>query len=317
MDITFFGSSHFGEPALRALIANGYKVSCVVTQPDKRKGRSMSLGHTIIKETAKKFNLEIFQPVSINSPDSISRLRNLKPDLFVVLAYGQILSEELLNIPKIIPINIHGSLLPAYRGAAPINWAIIKGEKLTGNTLIKITRQMDAGPVILQKKREILDSDTAASLEGKLALDAAELLLEGLKLIEARKYNLIPQDDKKASFAPKLKRKDGLIDWNKPAGDIFNLIRGTLDWPSAFTYYKGKILKICKAAFISSDSRKHSALPGQILKICKEAIIVATLKGDLIIEELQIEGKRKMKAHEFVLGHKIIAGEIFGKNSCN
>ncbi len=312
MNIVFLGSSHYAEPSLRALIANGYKISCVVTQADKRKGRGLFLGHTVIKEAATQAHLKIFQPRNINSAESIKTLKDLSPDLFIILAYGQILSEDILNIPRIMPINIHGSLLPLFRGAAPINWAIIKGEKLTGNTLIKITRKMDSGPIILQKEREILDRDTTASLEEKLSHDAAELLLEGLKLIETKKYTLVPQDDRKASFAPKLKKEDGLIDWNRTALEIYNLIRGCFNWPGAFTYYKDKLLKIYNAAPISSDMRKHSVLPGEIIKVCKEGLIVATIKGDLIIEELQIEGKRRMKTQEFILGHRVCIGDRLG-----
>jgi len=313
MNIVFFGSSHFAEPSLRALIAGGYKISCVVTQPDKKKGRGLVLGHTVIKETASRARLKILQPSNINSVDSIKALKDLSPDLLVVLAYGQILSEDILNIPRIIPINVHGSLLPAFRGAAPINWAIIKGEKLTGNTLMKITRKMDAGPSILQKGREILDTDTAASLEEKLSQDAAELLLEGLKLIEDKKYNLNPQDDNKASFAPKLKKEDGLINWDNTASEINNLIKGCYNWPGAFTYYKAKLLKIYKASPVSSDIRKHNVSPGQIIEVCKEAIVVATAGGLLRVEELQLEGKRIMKTEEFILGHRVCIGEVLRK----
>jgi methionyl-tRNA formyltransferase len=313
MNIVFLGSSHFAQPSLKALIANGYKISCVVTQPDKKKGRGLLLRHTVIKETAEQAHLKIFQPSEINSAESIETLKDLSPDLLVVLAYGQILSEDILNIPRIMPINVHGSLLPAFRGAAPINWAIIKGEKLTGNTLMKITRKMDAGPVILQKSREILDTDTAVSLEEKLSQDAAELLLEGLKLIEAKKYNLNPQDDSKASFAPKLKKEDGLINWDNTASEINNLIKGCYNWPGAFTYYKAKLLKIYKASPVSSDIRKHSVSPGQIIEVCKEAIVVATGGGLLRVEELQLEGKRIMKTEEFIRGHRVCIGEVLRK----
>jgi methionyl-tRNA formyltransferase len=316
MNIVFMGSSHFGEPALRALIANGYKVSCVVTQTDKKKGRNMSLAKTPIKEAAQGLNLEIYQPVNINSPESIKKLKSLNLDLFVVLSYGQILSEEILNIPRIRAINVHASLLPAFRGAAPINWAIIKGEKITGNTLMKIVRTMDSGPIILQTKHEILDTDTAVSLEEKLKLDAADLLIEGIRLIETNDYNLLAQNQEKASFAPKLMKKDGLIDWKNSVIQIYNLIRGCLNWPVAFTYYKGKMLKILKAIPSQSESLKAGVVPGEVIKVGKEGISVAAADGMLTIQELQIEGKKSMPAQEFILGHKIINGEKFGNNSC-
>jgi methionyl-tRNA formyltransferase len=312
MNIVFFGSSHFAQPSLTALITNGYEISGIVTQPDKKKGRGLVVGSTLIKETAIGADLKIFQPANINSAESIKTLKDLVPDLFVVLAYGQILSKDVLNIPRIMSINIHASLLPLFRGAAPINWAIIKDEKLTGNTLMKIIPRMDAGPSILQKKREILDTDTAVSLEEKLSQDAAGLLLEGLKLIETKKYKLIPQDDKKATFAPKLKKENGLINWNKSAREIYNLIRGCFNWPGAFTYYKGKLLKIYKAKVVGLSGYRVIGAPGEITQVSKEgSIVVAAGKGSLAIEELQIEGKKRMAAREFILGYRIVVGNKF------
>jgi len=236
----------------------------------------------------------------------------LRPDLFVVIAYGQILSSGILNIPKIFSVNVHASLLPKYRGAAPINWALIKGEKTTGITAIKMAKEMDAGPIILQKEIEVSNDDTAITLEGKLSGMAAQLVLAVLSSLEENDYNLMPQDEDNIGFAPKLKKEDGRIDWNKPAWDIYNLIRGCISWPGAFTYYKGKLLKIYKAR-VSSQVRKFaSSNPGEILEASKEGIVVSTGKGNIIIEELQIEGKRRMKAEEFISGHKISAGDRLG-----
>ena len=312
MNIVFFGSSPFAVPSLKALKTSGHKISCVVTQADRKKGRGLSLGGTAIKMVAEESNLKIYQPERINTSQAISLLEDLRPDLFVVIAYGQILSSGILNIPKIFSVNVHASLLPKYRGAAPINWALIKGEKTTGITAIKMAKEMDAGPIILQKEIEISNDDTAITLEGKLSRMAAQLVLAVLSSLEENDYNLMPQDEDNIGFAPKLKKEDGRIDWNKPAWDIYNLIRGCISWPGAFTYYKGKLLKIYKAR-VSSQVRKFaSSNPGEILEASKEGIVVSTGKGNIIIEELQIEGKRRMKAEEFISGHKISAGDRLG-----
>ena len=270
------------------------------------------MGGTAIKMVAEESNLKIYQPERINTSQAISLLEDLRPDLFVVIAYGQILSSGILNIPKIFSVNVHASLLPKYRGAAPINWALIKGEKTTGITAIKMAKEMDAGPIILQKEIEVSNDDTAITLEGKLSGMAAQLVLAVLSSLEENDYNLMPQDEDNIGFAPKLKKEDGRIDWNKPAWDIYNLIRGCISWPGAFTYYKGKLLKIYKAR-VSSQVRKFaSSNPGEILEASKEGIVVSTGKGNIIIEELQIEGKRRMKAEEFISGHKISAGDRLG-----
>jgi len=276
------------------------------------------LGGTAIKMVAEESNLKIYQPERINTSQAISLLEDLRPDLFVVIAYGQILSSAILSIPKVFSINLHASLLPKYRGAAPINWAIIKGEKITGITIIKMAKKMDAGPIIVQKEIEISNDDTAVTLEDKLSGMTAQLLLAVLSSIEDKNYNLLPQDEDNISFAPKLKKEDGGIDWNKSAQDIYNLIRGCVSWPGAFTYYNGKLLKIYKAR-VSSQVRKFaSSNPGEILEASKEGIVVFTGKGNIIIEELQTEGKRRMRVEELIAGHKILPGEILGqKNSCS
>ncbi len=313
MNIVFFGSAHFGEPSLKALLANGHKISCVVTQPDKQKGRGLALGETVIKSTAKSLGLRIYQPDQINSNETVKFLKNLQADLFVVIAYGQILPQDVLDIPKIFSINIHASLLPKYRGAAPINWAIIKGDKTTGITVIKMTQEMDAGPIILQKAADIHDEDTAVTLENRLSDIAAALLLNAVESLQKKNYNLIPQNEEKVSFAFKLKKEDGLIRWENPAQEIYNLIRGCLYWPGAFTYYKGKILKIFKVKAFPLEDQPTNLLPGEIIDVSRDGISVATGKNNLIIEELQIEGKRKMPAEEFISGHKISSGEKLGK----
>lgn len=316
MNIVFFGSSGFAVPSLRVLSTSAHKVSCVVTQPDRQKGRGLELGGTVIKTIALECGLKVYQPYNVNVSETIEFLKGLGPDLFVVVAYGQILSQKLLDIPKTFAINIHASLLPKYRGAAPINWAIIKGENTTGITIIKMTKGMDAGPIILQKSIDIAASDTAITLEERLSKLAAQSLLSSLAAIERNNYSLMPQDERDATFRPKLKKDDGRIDWSKSAQEIYDLIRGCLGWPGAFTYYGTRLLKIYRAKVTRLPclpDRQGSRAPGTIIKVSKAGIVVATGVDDLLIEELQIEGKRRMKAEKFITGQTIFSGEILDK----
>jgi methionyl-tRNA formyltransferase len=310
MRIIFFGSAHFALPSLKGLVDSGQEICCIVTQPDRKKGRGMSFAKTAIKEFAEERGIGLYQPEKINTPESAEFLKKFKPDLFVVIAYGQILSRQLLEIPAIMPLNAHGSLLPLYRGAAPINWAIINGETQTGITIIKMTEKMDAGPMIAIKSEKIKPEDDFISLENRLSLLAAPLLTQTLKAIAAHDYRSTPQDEKKATFAPKLKKENGLIDWDKRAEEVYNLIRGLSGWPGAFTYYDGKMLKILKAGLSRSQSLQIAKSPGEIIAVSKEGIVVATKEGELIIKGLQIEGKREMTAVEFTAGHKIAAGDV-------
>jgi len=306
MKIIFFGSSHFGLPALKGLLKAGYEISCVVTQPDKKQGRGMQVHCTLIKDFALKNKLEFHQPVDINSGSSRDWLKKFSPDLFVVVAYGQILSPMVLAIPKIMALNIHGSLLPAYRGAAPINWAIIKGEKITGVSIIKMNQRMDAGPVILKKQITIEAEDNALTLEDKLSGLGAQALLEAIESIKKNLAVAAAQEEGKATLAPKLKKPDGRINWQDKALDIHNLIRGCLGWPDAFTRYKGKLLKIFKSEIVDKDFRQ----PGEIVEISRKGIIVSCGKQALLITQLQPEGKRRMSSAEFIAGHKIKPGDI-------
>jgi methionyl-tRNA formyltransferase len=309
MKIAFFGSSYFAVPALEALIKNKHKVFCVVTQSDKKKGRYLRLGYTDIKAKALEANLKVFQPENVNTPKSVEYLKKLNVDIFVIVSYGQILSQEVLDIPKVFPLNIHASLLPKYRGAAPINWAVINGEKVTGVTIMQVTKKMDSGPIILQQKIDILNTDDSCSLEFKLRDLGADLLLKALSLIKGKNYKLIEQDEREVVFAPKLKKSDGLINWEMPAQEIANLIRGVQPWPGASTCYNGKLLKIYKAKPLDCKlPQVDSCSFGGIVLVGKEGITVKTGKGFLLIEELQLEGKKRLTAGEFLLGHEIKMG---------
>ncbi|MCX5701764.1 MAG: methionyl-tRNA formyltransferase [Candidatus Omnitrophica bacterium] len=313
MRIVFFGSDIFALPSLKALLTTKHEICCVVTQPDRESGRGLHLSFTVIKSHAQASGLKIYQPQNVNTAEAIKLLKDLSPDLFIVIAYGQILSEELLGVPKIFSINVHASLLPLYRGAAPINWAIINGDKITGVSVMKMAKQMDAGPVILQKSVDIACEDTAIDLEEKLSDIGAQLLSDALKSIQNGDYKLIPQDEKKVSFAPKLKKKNGLIDWGRQAQNIYDLIRGSLSWPEAFTYHKGKLIKIYKARIGPEDILCPGCRRGEIINVSPEGLTVVTGNHNLTIEELQIEGKRIMKVKEFIIGHKFCVGEILGE----
>ena len=312
MNIIFFGSSPFAVPALKALAQTRHRISCVVTQPDRKKGRGLHFEATAVKIAARGFGLMVYQPAKTNTDEAVAFFESFNPDLFIVISYGQILSRGILNIPKIFCLNVHASILPKYRGAAPINWAIINGEKNTGISIIKMIEKMDAGEIIMQKSIDTSVDETIITLQDKLSIMAAELLIGILDSIENNNYQLTPQDGSGVSFAPKLKKGDGLIRWDKPAYQIYNLIRGVVIWPGAFTYYKGKLVKIYKAGVTKSPSHQVTSLPGQIIDVSKEGIAVAAGKDSLIIQELQIEGKRIMRAEEFIAGHRICPGDRLG-----
>jgi len=312
MKIVFFGSSHFAVPALEALIKSKHEITCVVTQPDKQKGRHMALSATEIKKIAEKEGLRTFQPENIKSKESEKFLRNMQADIFVIVSYGQILSQEILDIPKLMPLNIHASLLPRYRGAAPINWAIINGDDKTGVTIMHVTAKMDCGPVLLQREIKIEGDDTFISLEEKLSILGAQLLIQSLELIEKKEYRLTEQDEEKAVYAPKMKKETGLIDWTWQAKDIYNQVRGVLPWPGAFTYYRKKLLKIFNVELQKMFANRVFK-PGEVIRADKEGIVVACGKGFLKINELLPESGKKMSAQSFIIGHKLAPGEVLGK----
>jgi methionyl-tRNA formyltransferase len=312
MKIIFFGSAHFAVAALKALIKAEHELLCVVTQPDRKKGRHLHVAETDVKSIAVAAKLKIFQPEDIKSKESIDFLKSLDADLFVIVAYGQILSQEVLDIPKIMPVNIHASLLPRYRGAAPINWAIINADKKTGVSIMYVSRKMDAGPVILQKEISIEEADTALSLEAKLSDLGAGLLMDALKIIDGRGYRLLEQDEDKVILAPKLKKDDGLVDWGSPAIDIHNQVRGVLPWPGAFTSYRGKILKVFQTDVLTVFPN-HKPVPGEVVRADKDGVVVACGRGFLRLKELQLEAGKRISGQNFIIGHKLKVGEVLGK----
>ena len=308
MKIIYFGTADFAIPALEALLLRGHQILAVVTAADKRKGRGQQIGASPVKLFAQQKGLTVFQPQSLKDAKFIRVLKNKPVDLFIVASFGKILTKEILSLPEIYAINLHASLLPKYRGAAPVNWAIIRGEKESGITVFKMNELMDQGEIILQKKTNISFSDTAVSLNEKLSKIGAEAVLEVVDAIEHNSVIFSKQDEKERSLAPKLKKKDGLIDWSCSALEIHNRIRGLQPWPGAFTYFDNKLLKIWQSQVISEG--KKCAKPAEIVELDKKrGILVQTGSGQLLISILQLEGKKKMSSVEFILGHNIQVGK--------
>jgi len=313
MKIVFFGTSDFAIPALKALLGSTHKVLAVVTQPDRKRGRSLKLSPPPTKVHALSENIPVYQPAEASGSESVEYLKKLGADIFVVISFGQILKKEVLSVPKLYAVNVHGSLLPKYRGAAPTNWAIINGEKTTGVTVIRMNERMDEGDIILKKEAAIEDDGTNITLSEKLSSVGAKALLEALDLIDKGKdLKFTPQDGSLATYAPKLKKEDGLIDWNEPAAKIHNRVRGLLPWPGAYTHYERKILKILKTEVLSDPVREKGVKPGEVLDVAKgKGILVRAGSGLIAIQHLQLEGKKILDADSFVRGHRIAKGYRF------
>jgi len=309
MKIIFFGSGKFAVKILETLHGGGFKVWLVVTQPDRKKGRHLRVGRTPVKEYALNNKLEIFQPEDINSPEAIDELKHKEADIFLVVSYGRILSENILKLPKLLPVNIHASLLPKYRGAAPINRALMKGEKITGITFIKMNELMDEGDIIFQKSLRIEPSDDAVSLDDKLSTLASESLAEVIGLIGKKGFEPKKQDSNEATYAPLMKKTDGLILWKDTSKQIIGNFRGCYGWPGSYTYYKNKILKV-----LSMEEAEYSqdAAPGQILEAKDNRLVVACGKGCIAIHEVLPESHKKMEVKSFLAGHDVKISEKLG-----
>ncbi|MEK7688705.1 MAG: methionyl-tRNA formyltransferase [Deltaproteobacteria bacterium] len=305
--IVFMGTPEFAVPSLKALIGLGEDVAAIITQPDKPKGRGKKLTTPPVREAALKYNIPVFQPEKIKDEPFITAIRNFFPDVIAVVAYGKILPKAILDIPPKGCINVHASILPKYRGAAPINWAIINGEKETGITTMLLDEGMDTGDMLLTEKVEIRNDDTASSLHDRLKYIGADLLIKTIKGIKSETIRPIPQDDSQATYAPMLKKEDGRIDWTMKTEEIKNLIRGLNPWPGAYTRWDGKQIKIFKAEVEAGVKEE----PGTVINISTEGIFVATGKGILLIKELQPENKNRMTASEFIKGYRIVKGQIF------
>ncbi len=311
MKVIYMGTPDFAVASLEAIIKAGHEVCLVVTQPDKQKGRGKEMQMPPVKECALKHGIPLFQPDKIKEKEAVEYLRRFPADIFVVAAFGQILPEEVLAMPRFGCINIHASLLPAYRGAAPIQWAVINGEKESGITIQQMAKGLDTGDILCQKKVPIEEKETGGSLHDKLMETGAMLVAKALPQIERGELKPRKQEESLASYAGKLTKTMGLIDWEKDAGATERLVRGLNPWPSAYTFYRGKTLKIWEADVI--EGANGSFVPGQVAAVGKDHFDVATGRGLLRIHTLQLEGKKRMKVKDFLLGYRMEPGEVLGK----
>jgi methionyl-tRNA formyltransferase len=306
--IIFMGTPEFACPTLQILIDRGEQVVAVVTQPDRPKGRGQQTLPPPVKVLAEKHGIPVMQPVKVRHPESIEEIRALNPDLIVVVAFGQILPKALLEIPKHGCINVHASLLPRYRGAAPLNWCIINGEAETGVTTMMMDVGLDTGDMLLKKTTPIDPDEDTSSLHDRLSGIGAELLGETLDELAAGRLSPEKQDDALTCYAAMLKKEDGLIDWGKDAASIKNLVRGMTPWPGAYSYLDDKLLKVYRV-----QTGTGSGAPGEVVKAGRGGIEVACGSGSIVISELQLEGKKRLPACDFVAGCKLQPGLVLGK----
>lgn len=305
MKVIFFGTPEFAIPSLKILYDNGYEISAVVTVPDKEKGRGLKPEPSPVKKFALSLGLKVLEPVNLKDENFINQLKEINPDLGVVVAY-RILPREVYSLPKYGTFNLHASLLPKYRGAAPIQWAIINGEKVTGVTTFFLQDKVDTGNIILQREVPIDDEDNFQTLHDKLSQIGSDLVLETVKLIETGNYEIKSQDDSLATLAPKITKEICQINWNQSAIKIHNLIRGLSPVPGAFTKLGDKMIKIFRSKLSDENSEND---PG-LIEIKEDEILVNTADKKLSILELQPESRKKMSAKEFLLGYKNLINQF-------
>lgn len=308
--IVFMGTPDFAVPILQMLVHEGYSVVGVVTQPDRPKGRKRILTPPPVKVAAQKWGLPVLQPHKLVDEAAIDSVLQLEPDLIVTAAYGQLLPQKILQAPSLGCINIHASLLPKYRGGAPIHWAIIHGEEKTGITIMYMVQALDAGDMLVQKELPIRKTDHVGILHDRLSELGANLLKESLPSLIQGHLQATPQDEQQATYAPNLTREDEMIDWSQSATQIYNRVRGLHPWPVASTVWRGKPMKIW---WVEEKWVDHQNQPGTILGVESEGILVAAGSGAVMIKELQPSGKKRMPAHDFVGGARIQDGERFGE----
>ncbi|WP_010252409.1 methionyl-tRNA formyltransferase [Acetivibrio cellulolyticus] len=310
MKIIFMGTPEFAVPSLDMLLKEGYDVVAVVTQPDKPKGRGNKMALPPVKEYALEHGIDVLQPEKVKTEEFTNIIKDINPDLLVTAAYGKILPKSVLDIPKYGCINVHGSLLPKYRGAAPIQWSVINGEKVTGITTMFTDVGMDTGDMLLKGEIEITEGMTAGELHDRLSILGAEVLKETLVRLKEGTLERAPQSDAEATYASMMTKDTGLVDWTRSSKEIHNLIRGTNPWPGAYTYYNGGKMKIWITSVVSED--KHDLRAGTICEVGKNGIVIACGTGKLNIKEVQFESCRKMCVEDYICGHKMDEGEILG-----
>lgn len=311
MRIVFMGTPEFAVPSLEAILRSGDQVVGVVTQPDRPKGRGQQLVSPPVKLVAERAGIPILQPLKIRTPEFFQALSAWQPDLIAVAAYGRILHTPILRLPPMGCVNVHGSLLPKYRGAAPVQWAVINGETETGITTMLMDEGMDTGPMLLQEKLEIVPDDTAGTLAPRLAKLGGRLLVDTITQLKAGTLTPKKQDDGQATLAPILKKEDGLIDWTMSATALANRVRGLSPWPGAFTFFGEERWNIWKAV---SNVAAATDKPGTIVAVDKQTIMVSTGDGLLGIREIQIANSKRMSADQFLAGHRIPVGGQLGSS---
>ncbi len=305
--IVFMGTPEIAVPSLKALVENGFDIPLVITQPDKPKGRGQAVQYPPVKEYALTAGLEVYQPEKIkNNTEVMEKLKSISPDFFAVVAYGKILPQDVLDIPKIAPVNVHFSLLPKYRGPAPVNWAIMNGEEETGVDTMLMDAGMDTGDILLTAKTPILKKN-AGELADELAVTGAALLIKTLNEFES--ITPVKQDDNKATKAPMMNKDMGLIDWAQDASQIERMIRAFTPWPASYSMLDSKKVKIFKSDVVESN---HNAAAGTVINIEKESFTVACGNNALKILELQLEGKKRMDTKSFLAGYKLEKSSLLG-----
>lgn len=308
MKVIYMGTPLFSLAPLKALKDYGFEIAMLITQPDRRRGRKMQITYSELKTYALENDIEVFQPEDVNSPDSIEKIKNTEADVIVVASYGQIIKEEILYMKKYHSVNIHASLLPKYRGAAPVQAAIINEDAVTGITLMKMAKGLDTGNILMTREIAIADDDTADTLTMKLSDLGAEMIVEYLSGLDALDEGT-PQDDAKSSYVKMIKKEDAFIDFSESASKIEYIIRAMQPWPVAFTTYKGNNMKIFKADIVKASS---DADAGTILNVNGDGILVKCKDDAIIISEVQMPNKKRMKVSDYIRGNKIEIGERLG-----
>lgn len=307
MRIIYMGTPDYAVPSLKKLI-QFHEVLAVFTQPDKPKGRGQKLQYTPVKDVAIKNNIPVFQPQKLrNDEESLELIKKLQPDAIVVVAYGQILPKNILQIPKYGCINGHASILPKLRGAAPINWAIINGEYKTGVTAMLMNEGLDTGDILLKKETEISPDETAESLHDRLMFITADTLIEALDGLGRGEITPVKQNDSESSYAAMMNKQLGHLDFNKDVNDVYNLIRGVTSWPGAYFYLNDNMIKIWKCTKINKN---HNENIGQIIDVKKDGIYISCINGYIVVHELQQVGSKRMNVEAYINGHNINKGEI-------
>ncbi|MFT4106533.1 MAG: methionyl-tRNA formyltransferase [Lacrimispora sp.] len=307
MRIVFMGTPDFSVPALTSLVEAGHEVLAVITQPDKPKGRGKEIQMTPVKEKALEYGIPVYQPVKAREPEFVSLLADMKPDVIVVVAFGQILPKSILDIPEFGCVNIHASLLPKYRGASPIQYAVINGEKESGITTMMMAEGIDTGDMLDQEVIDLDKNETGGSLHEKLSEVGGKLIVKTLEKLKEGTAVRTPQDDSKATHVGMIKKSMGDIDWSMDAVSIERLIRGLNPWPSAYTSWDGKVMKLWEATVLEKE---YEGVCGQVVEVGWDCLIIKTGKGSLSLKELQLQGKKRLDAGAFLRGYPVSVGTV-------